>query len=480
VTRRSFVAGAIAILLLAAALRLPGLDAQSLWSDEIYSVESARWPLPAVLTARDGHPPLYSLILKALGRVRPSDLHGRAVSAVAGIAAVGAMLALGLAIAGRRAALVAAGLLAISPLHVWYSREGRMYALVMLWSIVGSWCFVRALRDGARRAWVGWALVSVAGLATHYLYGPVLLAQAVFVALRQAGALGTRRLLVIGGATVALGMVCIALLGDEAAGVVARRRSFEWLSVPYTAFTFVAGFGLGPPVELLQRDRNVATLAAFWPALVAVAVAGLALAWASLRALQSLGAWGGYLVLWLLVPAVSVFGGAWVTHGSYAVRYLLPALPAFLLLAAVGIAGMPRRWGALVLGALTVLSAVSIARDRYDPRYAREDLRGAAHWLHEHAGTQAPVAVSASYIVYGLRHYDDTLRLAPLTDRPLQTPADAERVMSPLMRAGGWLVLSRDWEDDPSGELAGVIARRAPDALVATLPGVRIYRFHPG
>ena len=48
------------------------------------------------------------------------------------------------------------------------------------------------------------------------------------------------------------------------------------------------------------------------------------------------------------------------------------------------------------------------------------------------------------------------------------------------MRAGGWLVLSRDWEDDPSGELAGVIARRAPDALVATLPGVRIYRFHPG
>ena len=89
------------------------------------------------------------------------------------------------------------------------------------------------------------------------------------------------------------------------------------------------------------------------------------------------------------------------------------------------------------------------------------------------------MAVSASYIVYGLRHYDDALRLAPLTDRPLQTPADAEEALSPLMRAGGWLVLSRDWEDDPSGELARVIARRAPDALVATLPGVRIYRF-PG
>jgi hypothetical protein len=43
---------------------------------------------------------------------------------------------------------------------------------------------------------------------------------------------------------------------------------------------------------------------------------------------------------------------------------------------------------------------------------------------------------------------------AILADGWKTTPADAERVLSPLIRAGGWLVLSRDWEDDPSGELA--------------------------
>ena len=479
-TRKVFVGAGLAVVLLAAALRLPGLDDQSLWSDEIYSVEAARWPLPVLLAVRDGHPPLYGLIVKALDRLGPSDLHGRIVSAVAGIAAVGAMLGLGRAVAGRRAAVVAAGLLAVSPLHVWYSREGRMYALVALWSIVGSWLFVRALRDGARAAWVGWALVSAAGLATHYLYGPVLLAQAAFLALRRAsGTITTRRLALAGGVTLALGAIALVLLGEEAAGVVARRRGFEWLAVPYTAFTFVGGFGLGPPVELLQRDRGLATLASFWPAVTVVTLTGAVLAWATVRALPSLGMWGVYLVLWLLVPAAVVFGGAWLTNGSYSVRYLLPALPAFVLLAATGIVALPRRWGAIGLGVLGALSVLSIARDRGDPRYARDDLRGAARWLRAHAGTRDPVAVSAAYVAVGLRHYDGALQVAPLTNRRLQTAADAEAALADLLAAGGWLVLSRDWEDDPSGHLDRTIAARAPDALVARLPGVRIFRFRP-
>jgi mannosyltransferase len=481
VTRRTFRVAAAAILLLAAALRLPGLDDQSLWSDEIYSVESARWPWPVLLTARDGQPPLYGLILKALGRLPSPDLHGRIVSAVAGVAGVGAMLGLGRAIAGRRVALLAAGLLAISPLHVWYSREGRTYALVTLWSIVGSWCLVCAIRDGTRRAWSGWAATSAAGLATHYLYGPVLLAQAVFLVLPHAGGTTSRRrLLVAAGAIVALALVALAFLGGEAAGVVARRRGFEWLAIPYTAFTFVGGFGLGPPVEALQRDRSLAAVAAYWRPVTAVAATGAALAWASLRALPSLGTWACYLGLWLFVPAAAVLGGAWVTDGSYSVRYLLPALPAFVLLAAAGLARLRRPWGAVALGMVGIMSALSIARDRHDPRYMRDDLRGAAHWLRAHVDTGAPIAVSASYVVFGLRHYDDSLHVAPLTDRRVRTEADAEAALDGLLTAGGWLVLSREWEDDPAGHLEREIARRAPEALVARLPGVRIFRFLPG
>jgi len=475
VTRSSLVGAGVAVLLLAAALRLPGLDEQSLWTDEVYSVEAARWPVPVLLTAEDPHPPLFGLILKALDRLGPSDLHGRRVSAIAGIAAVGAMLGLGCAVAGRRVAVLAALMLAIAPLHVWYSREGRMYSLVALCSITASWLFVRALRDGGARRWTGYVLVSAIGLLTHYLYATVVLAQAVFVVLRRV-ALG--RVALVGGTLLVLATIAPLILGREAVGLVSHRRSFEWLSVPYTALVFVGGFGLGPPVELLHRDRSVATIAtAFAPGIAAVAVLGVALVWSALRALPALGAWGLYLVLWLVVPAVVVFAGAWVREGAFNVRYLLAAFPAFVLLAAIGIDRMPRPYALACLAALVALSALSIARDRFDPRYARDDLRGAAHWLRAHAGADAPVTVSASYSVFGLRHYDGALQLEPLAIRPVSNPEEANVLLDGL--SGRWLVLVREWEDDPAGYLDRAIAARAPDAQAARFPGVRIFRFAP-
>ena len=53
---------ALACMLVAALLRWPGLDAQSLWIDEIYSVEVTRWDVGTVLRVQDGHPPLYALL----------------------------------------------------------------------------------------------------------------------------------------------------------------------------------------------------------------------------------------------------------------------------------------------------------------------------------------------------------------------------------------------------------------------------------
>lgn len=478
-TRASLIAASAGIILLAAALRLPGLDEQSLWSDEIYSVESSRWPLPILLSVQDGHPPLYGLALKALDGLRPADSNGRLISAVAGVATVGAMLALGCAIADPRTAVLAALLLAIAPLHVWYSREGRMYALVALCSTAGSWLFVRALRGGGIGTWLGYAFVSAVGLSTHYLYGAVILAQAAFVAVeRFSDRMTLRRVAIVYAALFVIGALALAIVGEEATGFAGRQRGFQWLAVPYTAYTFVAGFGLGPPVEFLHRGHSLATtIASYWPALTAVGLLGAALVWPAVRALPSLGMWGVYLAMWLLVPAVFVFGGAWLKDGAYNVRYLLSTFPAFVLLAAAGIARAPRWYGVTCLAAFAVVAAASIGRDRLDPRYVREDLRGAVGYLSEHATADDAVTVSAEYSIGGLRHYGLAQRLEPLAIRPLRSPADADAIIAGLVGSGRWLVLSRDWEDDPAGYLNHAIATQAPDAEVAHLPGVRIFRF---
>ena len=63
----------VGILLLAAALRFVAIGQQSLWLDEILSLDSAAQPWSAVVFEPDGHPPLYHLLVKATGYWWPSD-----------------------------------------------------------------------------------------------------------------------------------------------------------------------------------------------------------------------------------------------------------------------------------------------------------------------------------------------------------------------------------------------------------------------
>jgi len=52
------------------------------------------------------------------------------------VVAIPLLSAAGRPLGGRRAGLLAAGLLAINPLHLFYSQEVRMYGLVVVWSIL--------------------------------------------------------------------------------------------------------------------------------------------------------------------------------------------------------------------------------------------------------------------------------------------------------------------------------------------------------
>ncbi len=129
----------ILVLMLALALRVLRLDFQPLWWDEGYSVWFATHPLGqmAALTAEDIHPPLYYALLHGwtqLFGAGPVAL--RLLSVVIGTLTIPAIYLAGRRLFGRgRVPLLAAFLLAINPLHVFYSQEVRMYGLVALLSV---------------------------------------------------------------------------------------------------------------------------------------------------------------------------------------------------------------------------------------------------------------------------------------------------------------------------------------------------------
>ncbi len=144
----------VAILLLAFALRMYRLGADSLWYDETVSVHLAGKSLPDLVahTAGDIHPPGYYVLLHAWTRLAGSGEFSAAyLSLFFGMLLVPLAYRLALWVFGRRAGVLAALLVAISPYNLWYSQEVRMYTLGAVLG-VGVLCAVVSLhRSGGAK-----------------------------------------------------------------------------------------------------------------------------------------------------------------------------------------------------------------------------------------------------------------------------------------------------------------------------------------
>ena len=162
-----------AILLLAAALRLSTLGLQSFWYDEAFTpVHVLRPSLTATLhnmVHTENTPPLWYVLEWGVWRVLGTGAVAlRLLSALAGIATVAVAWAIGSELAGRRAAIVTATLVAVNPLFVWYSQEARAYGLFVLAASLALLCFLRALREPTSRRLAEFSLAASLALLTHY------------------------------------------------------------------------------------------------------------------------------------------------------------------------------------------------------------------------------------------------------------------------------------------------------------------------
>jgi uncharacterized membrane protein len=162
--------GALAILV-AIGLVLRFWTSSHLWLDEALTVDIARLPIrdiPAALR-RDGHPPLYYVLLHGWMRVfGEGDTAVRALSGVLSVVALPLAWMAGRRAGGRQAAVAFVVLLALSPFAIRYATETRMYALVITLVLAGYLLVVGALERPSLVSSIGIALVTGALLLTHY------------------------------------------------------------------------------------------------------------------------------------------------------------------------------------------------------------------------------------------------------------------------------------------------------------------------
>ncbi|MBV9326902.1 MAG: glycosyltransferase family 39 protein [Chloroflexi bacterium] len=434
-----------AIAVVAAALRFYRIDAQSLWYDEGISAHQLTRSFPEIVraAAMDTHPPGYYWTLKAWAEVfGASELGLRSLSAVWGVAMVALTFLIARRLFGTLAASLAALLLAVAPLAVYYSQEVRMYAQVTALGLLAVYAYTR------RADW----LYALAGIATLY--------------------------------SQYLGIALLAAVNLHALITWRSRTRREWISWLLANAVIALAFLPWLPTFVEQQSHalNTSPRTAIGLALATLTAYGGGVASSQLLlsggALLVLLALGGILItlvardrpqdnlllaalIWLLPMALVI--GLGFRSGLFEIRYLVVGLPGLLMLAGLGIV-LVAHWPALapVLLAIAIVPAYfGLSAQYFDPSLARDDYRGMVAAIERDAQPgDAIVLVAPNQTEIFNYYYHGNL---PTIGLPAERPIDANDTLQRLdaMRSQYgriWLVLWAAADADPKGVIADWLA----------------------
>ena len=125
-------------------LRIYKLSDENIWYDEVSSVYYSQQSLSHILSLRDTSPPLYYVLLHFIIILfGGSEFSIRFLSVLFGTASIYFLYLLGKELFNRKVGFFSALLLALSPLHVYYSQEARTYSLLIFLTIMSMYYYIR-------------------------------------------------------------------------------------------------------------------------------------------------------------------------------------------------------------------------------------------------------------------------------------------------------------------------------------------------
>jgi mannosyltransferase len=362
---------------LAAALRFSTLHVQSYELDEAVTVGLLRhdlWGMLDELPHSESTPPLYYLLAWPWAKVFGTGEAGlRALSALAGTAAVPVAYLAGRELVSPRAGTVVAALTAVNPLLVWEGQEARSYALLTLTAGLSFLFFARALR-GRQIGW--WALASALALLTHYFAAFLVVPEAIWLARRR----GREAAAAIAAVVVtALALLPLALeqRGHRGAEALIKDSGSLGLRMRQVPKQFLVGFDA--PAE--------AVLTLVSAGLCAGAVA-LLLARGTGEEKRRAASPAVLAAVALAIPLILAPAGLDYLNARNSLAAWLPAA----LVVATGLSvARARRLGTAGAAGLAVIGTAVCVAVAADVRYQRDDWRGAAEALGRPGGARAVV-----------------------------------------------------------------------------------------
>ena len=414
----------VIILLLAAALRLYGLTAESLWLDEGYTARRAGEPLPELVSEfrHETQSGLYYVGLNLwcviFGR---SEFALRLPSVIFGVAATWAMFLLARRLFAVTAGLYAALLMAVNPFALYYSQDARPYMLLLAASTFSLYFLLRLLRRLDKGDIAGYLFFTAIALYTHPL-APLLLL------VHGAGWLIFRRAEGYEAARQRPTAVLVAML--LAFVLFLPQLAFMWNTILHKVEgTSRAGW---IPVPTARAFLQTARQYFMHPALAGLAFVLIA-AGSAIFARRDRASRRG--LLFGITVIIGCVVAPWVISRVltpvYVDRYTIPALAGVILLLAWSVTKLSIRWRAGVVAVYLLLSGYTLYH--YYAGLDKDPWRETARYVEQIARPGDVVVLGTPYTKDVFNYYygrAEEIPLVPLRqDSALTTIDSAARII---------------------------------------------------
>ncbi len=406
-----------ALTAIAAALRLPGLNSD-LWLDEIATVVSYL-RLPPIETLQTYTSANQHLLYSFFGSISfqlfgESAWAARFPATILGIAGIPALYFMGRLVAPAREAWLAAALLTVSFHHVWFSQSARGYTGMILFSVLGTAFFMRAIVSGRVRDYALWVASMTLAILLMQNAAFVLVAQVMaYTLLSLSGALNAKRFFRVAWWATSVVIAAIAAHSFVIPQMLAFMRTVDrtglgWSvkgMLPVLTSGLIAGVGAAGLVLLmillLSGFASYAKQSPIFAGIAAIApVANL-----GVLALTRYGAYPRFFLYVLPFALLIAVRGAFVLGDWLSARLSLRQrwLPAFM-----------------ILSVLIISSLVSLVPNYV---YPKQDYSGALAWVESRRGAEDVVAAAGlAATAYQVYHAPSLPALHDL--------ADLERVLT--------------------------------------------------
>lgn len=451
--------GLLLLILAAFGWRVQGLDAQSLWRDEVDAIFFATRPLAetaSMFVSAGQNGPLYFLALRPwFGLVGTSEFALRYPSVLGGTVAVvliwqvtRQLLPLAAHPAGNvegarpghsSLAWLAALFMAANPYQLWYAQEGKMYAIITALVLLATWCWLQGVGRGGFRPWFVYWLTLTLGMYTHLLL--ILVFPLHFVWFWLVWPVSRAHWRGYFGALAGLTLPYLPMVW------------WQWRML--TSTVQLTGFSFTPPVEmartlLYNHSRGFMPLydTIWMTPIFFLGAAGLLLGWGEIARRDSamplkLAGWRRFAltVSWVMLPVLGIYLMS-LRQPIFTDRYVIWIAPALMMWLATGVIAVQRYvpWIGSGLATLLLLYVIGFwlaAGWQQKTLPTKYDLRGGVTYIAQRRSPDALLILQIPHMEFAYRYYTSDFGPRPF--------ADSEARLAPWM---GGLWTNNGWPDD--------------------------------